>query len=59
METTKKAIDFLEKQYAYEKERLRSYGNGCSMGKCAQSRIHLIDEIFKILKEGDTNGMGK
>ena len=30
-----------------ERLKLKTYGDGCSMGKCAMSRIHLLDSLLE------------
>lgn len=47
----KHLIAMLNEKYTYEKDRLKLYGQECSMGKCAQSRIHLLDSIFQKMAE--------
>lgn len=46
-----KLMNMLYEQREYERKRLKDYGDQCSMGKCAMSRIHLIDKIFKFIQE--------
>lgn len=54
MEYRKQFIGMLDELYKHEQERLRLYGQDCSMGKCAQSRIHLMDSIIsKINKDSE------
>ena len=40
----------LEIKMAYEKQRLSQYGDSCSMGKCAQSRVHFIEKLNETIK---------
>ena len=37
--------EHLREHRTRERARLVEYGDGCSMGKCAMSRLHLLDRI--------------
>ena len=50
MSESKSLDDFLQKQLEYNRMRLKKYGNDGSMGKCAQSNIHLLEKIIEIKK---------
>ena len=43
-------IKILEEKKQGEREKLHLFGHECSKGKCAQSRIHFIDEILKEIR---------
>jgi hypothetical protein len=41
----------VDEQYSFEKSKLDTYGHDSSIGKCAQSRMHLIDTLKSRIKE--------
>lgn len=43
--------EFLKKKYSDAKEMLEKFGHEDSKGRCAQSRIHLLDEIKTFIQQ--------
>lgn len=39
-------IEWLRRRREWEKSRLRLWTDACTMGRCAMSRIHLLDELI-------------